>query len=104
MEQLFTSGRIFDVILVAMALEVVIFGFWLWRRKQGLALVSFVASTVAGGSLVLALRAAITGAGWLFVAIYLAASLLAHVGEMVLRILAAEAGSDDSSADVQTPP
>lgn len=100
MEQLFTSGRIFDIILVGLALEVVGFGLWLWRKRQGLALVSFVASTVAGGSLVLALRAAITGAGWLFVAIYLAASLLAHVGEMALRILAAEAGSDDSSADV----
>lgn len=94
----------FDVILAVMALEVLVFGFWLWRKRQGLGLVSFVASTVAGGSLILALRAAVTGSGWLFVAIYLAASLLAHAGEMALRILMAEAGSDDAPADVQTPP
>ena len=49
MESLFTSGRIADVILVFMALEVLILGTYLWRRNQGLGLLSFVASIFARG-------------------------------------------------------
>ena len=93
MESLFTSGRIADVILMFMALEVLILGTYLWRRNQGLGLLSFVASSLAGGSLILALRAAILQSGWLFVAIYLLAGLLAHLGEIALRILLARDSS-----------
>ena len=64
-------------------------GFYLWRRGQGLALMSFVASSLAGGSLVLALRAVLRESGWLFVAIYLAAALLAHLADIALRLLLA---------------
>ncbi|MCA3572471.1 MAG: hypothetical protein IOC86_01040 [Aestuariivirga sp.] len=89
MDEFIRSGRFADVILVALAIELVIVGFYLWRRGEGLALLSFVASCLAGGSLVLAMRAILNESGWLFVAIYLAAALLAHVADLALRLLIA---------------
>jgi hypothetical protein len=89
MDEFIRSGMIADVILVAIAAEIAIVGFYLWRRGQGLALLSFVASGLAGGSLVLALRAILRESGWLFVAIYLAAALLAHLADLALRLLLA---------------
>ena len=87
MDEFIRSGRIADVILVALAAETLLVGLYLWRRGQGLALLSFVASSLAGGSLVLALRAILRDTGWLFVAIYLAAALLAHLADLALRLL-----------------
>jgi hypothetical protein len=99
MEEFIRSGRIADVILVAIAAEIAIVGFYLWRREQGLALLSFVASGLAGGSLVLAFRALLRESGWLFVAIYLAAALLAHLADIALRVLVARQDGDRSSRD-----
>jgi hypothetical protein len=90
MEQFILSGRFADVILAAIALELAVAGFFLWRRGQGLALLSLVASCLAGGALVLAMRAILRESGWLFVAIYLAAALLAHVADLALRLLTAK--------------
>lgn len=87
MDEFIRSGRIADVILVVLAAEVAIVGFYLWRRGQGLALLSFAASSLAGGALVLALRAVLRESGWLFVAIYLGAALLAHLADIALRLL-----------------
>ena len=87
MEEFIRSGRIADVILVAIAVETLLFGFYFWRRGQSLALLSFVASGLAGGAIVLALRAVLREQGWLFVAIYLAAALLAHLADLALRLL-----------------
>ncbi len=50
MEALISSGRIADVILVIMAIEVAVVSFVLWKRQQDLGLLSFVASLLAGGS------------------------------------------------------
>jgi hypothetical protein len=49
MDEFIRSGLIADVILVAIAAEIAIVGFYLWRRGQGLALMSFVASGLAAG-------------------------------------------------------
>jgi hypothetical protein len=89
MEDFIRSGRIADVILVAIAVETLIAGVYFWRRRQALALLSFAASALAGGLIVLALRAALRESGWLFVAIYLAAALLAHLADLALRLLLA---------------
>ncbi len=100
METLISSGRIADVILVIMAIEVAVVSFVLWKRQQDLGLLSFVASLLAGGSLILALRAALTDAGWIYVAVYLAAGLFAHLAEIVLRLLVAGRSSNPSQSDV----
>jgi hypothetical protein len=86
MDEIIRSGRIADVILVAIAAELLVVGVWMWRRGQGLALLSFVASCLSGGALVLALRAVLREQGWLFVAICLFAALLAHMADLVLRL------------------
>jgi hypothetical protein len=87
MDEFIRSGRIADIILVVLAVELAAVSFYLWRRRRRLALMSFVASSLAGGSLVLAMRAILQESGWLFVAIYLAAALLAHVADLALRLL-----------------
>ena len=89
MEDFVQSGRLTNVILVIMAVELAVFSFFLWRRNQGLGLLSFVASMLSGASLVLALRAALTDAGWFYVALYISASLLAHLAEIAIRLLTA---------------
>ena len=63
MEEFVSSGRIADVILAFMALEVAVMGYFLWRRGEGMGLLGYVASSLAGGSLVLALRAALHAVG-----------------------------------------
>ena len=87
MEGFISSGRIADVILAGIAIELVVVGFYMWRKDQGLALLSLASAGLSGGALVLALRAALRETGWLFVAIYLAAALLAHVADLALRLL-----------------
>jgi hypothetical protein len=99
MDEFIRSGRIADVILVALAAEMAVMGLYLWRRGQGLALMSFAASSLAGGSLVLALRAVLRDSGWLFVAIYLAAALLAHLADIALRLLLARHAGGVSSEE-----
>jgi hypothetical protein len=99
MEEFIRSGRIADVILVAIAVETLLVGIYLWRRGQGLALVSFAASALAGGSIVLALRAVLRESGWLFVAIYLGAALLAHLADLALRLLLARQAGGVSSKE-----
>ncbi len=88
MEQLITSGRIADVILVVIAAEIIAVSLYFWRKGKPIALIAFAASGLAGGSLVLALRAALRESGWIFVAIFLFAALLAHLADAALRLLA----------------
>ena len=100
MEEFISSGRIADAILGFMALEVAVMGYFLWWRGEGYGLLGYVASSLAGGSLVLALRAALLQLGWLYVAIYLLAGLLAHLAEIALRILMARNRSVTPENDV----
>ena len=99
MEGFVSSGRIADMILVALAIELLVVGFYLWRKGAGLMLVSLAASSLAGGAIVLALRAALQGAGWPFVAIYLAAALLAHMADLALRLLLTRQAEGPASHD-----
>lgn len=99
MEGFISSGRIADVILVGIAIELLVVGFYLWRKGEGLMLVSLAASSLAGGAIVLALRAALQGSGWLFVAVYLGAALLAHMADLALRLLLTRQAEGPASHD-----
>ena len=88
MEELITSGRIADIILVVIAAETVLIGVYFWWKGRPLALIAFAASGLAGGSLVLALRAVLRDSGWIYIAIYLLAALLAHLADLAMRLLA----------------
>jgi hypothetical protein len=76
----FFSGHAVDLALAVLALELA----WLilWRRRS---LRAALTVTLPGACLLLALRAALTGAGWVWVAVWLALSLPAHVADLVRR-------------------
>jgi hypothetical protein len=76
---LFSSGHIVDLILVFMVCEFVVL------RLRRHASARLVVALLPGVCLLLALRAALTGAGWLWVAIFLAASLPAHLFDLLQR-------------------
>lgn len=104
MAAFFHSGLVFNLILAALAVEIALAGLYFWRRRQGLVMFSFIANGLAGAALVLALRSALLGAGWLFVAIYLLAGLLAHLADVGLRVSLARGAMGTRQADFPTLP
>lgn len=85
----FASGRIVDGILLLVACEALVLA-WIGRRR-GLPLPSLLANLASGAALMLALRAALVGAGWAAVAGWMLAGLLAHLADLGLRFRAATA-------------
>jgi flagellar biosynthesis protein FliR len=77
----YTSGRIADIVIAFLVLEAIALGL-LMRRSP--ALPQLLAGLAAGLCLVLALRAALTNAGWRSLALFLTLSFLAHVIELGL--------------------
>lgn len=78
---LIESGRIVDLVLLFLAAEIV---FLILRgRKVHLVL----AAALPGALILLALRAALTGAAPIWIALWLAASLPAHLLDLRLRPL-----------------
>jgi hypothetical protein len=91
MTELFSSGRIVDIVLAVLAAEI------LWvavRRGRGSRLPTLPSMAIAalpGIFLLLALRAALTGAGWIWVAVWLATSFPAHLADLWHRARAESA-------------
>jgi len=87
-EALFVSGRVVDIALALMVVEAV--GVWLYRRGrgQGFPVQDIAWNLAAGACLLLALRAALTQAGWAWVALFLTAALVAHIGDFRRRLAA----------------
>lgn len=85
MSGLFESGRIVDLILVLMAVEAVVF-FIIARCMPGrVPLGGLVLNLAAGASLLLALRAVLTGADWRIIGIWLGLAFIAHLADLVFR-------------------
>lgn len=82
---LVTSGRIVDVALGCLAIEVTVLALMRHRLPTG-ALAPMLAHLAAGAFLLLALRAALTGAGWPSIAILLLGGLVAHGCDLALRL------------------
>ncbi|MCJ2136151.1 hypothetical protein MKK69_19205 [Methylobacterium sp. J-026] len=89
MEALFASGRIIDGILLLVAGEAILLA-WL-RRRGGPPLPALLANLASGAALMLALRSALVAAGWINVAGWLLAGLVAHLADLGLRFRAATA-------------
>ena len=85
MDDLFASGRVIDLIVALMVLEGI--GLTILHRAtgRGVPLAALGANLLAGGALMLALRAALVGSGWMTVAMFLAAGLVAHVVDLGQR-------------------
>lgn len=83
--QLVASGRIVDLIGGVMVLEALALGAYHAATGRGIAPLDLVVNLLAGVALLLALRAALTGAGWQVVAGVLAVAGLLHVADLARR-------------------
>lgn len=81
----FQSGLIADVIIGLMVAEWLMLAALHWWYDVGPDPRRLVANFLAGLCLVLALRAALTGASWSWLAVWLGAALLAHVADLAQR-------------------
>lgn len=79
-EHLFASGHAADIVIAVLALE----GLWLRRRGWSLARIAHVLGPAV--FIVLAVRAALVGAPWYWVALALAASFPLHVLDLRARL------------------
>jgi hypothetical protein len=80
MEWLIRSGHAVDLILVVMLAEAL----WLHLRRH-VALLDLALALLPGALILLAARAAITGAGWPMIALPLALSFPVHLADLRRR-------------------
>ncbi len=85
MQALFGSGHAADLVLLALLVEAALL--WALRRHRGWGpgLRPLLPFLLAGAAFALALRAALTGAGWQWVAAPLIAAFLAHIWDVKER-------------------
>ncbi|ACA18090.1 conserved hypothetical protein [Methylobacterium sp. 4-46] len=85
MSDLFGSGRIVDLVLALVALEAV--ALTAWRRRAGRpGLPGLLVNLASGACLMLALRAALVGAAWTWIALALAGAGIAHALDLRWRL------------------
>ncbi len=82
MTELFASARIVAAILALVAVEALALALWRRRAGAGPRAVEILPNLLAGACLLLALRAALLDAPWVWIAAPLAASLLAHLADL----------------------
>lgn len=85
MAEFFSSARVVDCIIVLMVLEAVVLVVWRRRSGRGMAGLDVIVSLLAGAFLLLALRAALLGSGYLAIAACLSAALVAHLIDLRRR-------------------
>jgi hypothetical protein len=81
----FATGRIVEVILALMLLELIVLIIVRKKTGRGLTTGKLTVSLAAGAALLLALRAALAGRPWQGVALWLIVALAAHVLDLKLR-------------------
>lgn len=98
LEQFILSGRIVDVMLAVLVIEII----WLSARHhktgQGLSPGMLIANAGAGGSLMLALKAVLTGATWPWIVAALLASLVFHTVDLRYRWKQADPQSENQES------
>jgi hypothetical protein len=83
MRQLVASGRLVDFILLLVAIEAAVLLVIQRRTGRG---GDLVVNLLAGAALLLALRAALAGAAWQWIALWLAVSLPPHLVDLWRRL------------------
>lgn len=86
MAELFASGRVIDLVLALVALEVFALPWLLRRLSAGVTLGMLLPNIAAGVALMLALRASLTDARWQWIALALFIALLAHLYDLYRRL------------------
>jgi len=82
----FSHGHVADLVLLVLALEAVLLLAWHRRTGRGLRPAAVLGIALPGVALVLALRFALTGAGWEWVALALVGAFAAHLFDLVVRL------------------
>lgn len=85
LRELILSGRIIDIVVGVLLLELVAISILYRTRGTGIAPYPLLVNIGAGGSLALAIKASLTGAGWQWIAGWLVASLVFHVLDLSTR-------------------
>jgi hypothetical protein len=81
---LVASGHIADLVLLVVLLELMVLA-WLGARGRGPGARSLLPTLLAGAALALALRAALTGAAWPWIAVCLSVAGVAHGIDLLAR-------------------
>jgi hypothetical protein len=84
MDDLFASGHVATLLLLVLAVEGAVLLWLWWRRGQGVPPWPLLAFLGSGTFLALALRAALTGQAWWWVALWLSLALPAHLAWLAL--------------------
>ncbi len=85
MAEFFRSGKIIDLILLLVVLEGAALYLWHQRTGRGIAPAALIGFLGAGACLMLAVRAALTGAWWGVVGAWMAAAGAAHLFDLWWR-------------------
>lgn len=85
MSAFFADGRVFDLVLLCLAVEAVLLMLLHRRTGRGLAPIDLLGFLGAGFGLVLAARAAVAGASWPWIAAGLTLALGAHSLDLLRR-------------------
>ena len=85
MAELFAGGHLVDGILVLVLVEVVALVLLWQRTRRGIAPADLIPNILAGAFLLLALRLALGGAGWMVCSAALAAAGIAHLVDLHCR-------------------
>jgi len=85
MREFFTSGRIADLIVLLMVVEGVLLIAYRRRTGRGIAGRALWGNLASGACLLLALRGALVGAHWTWIALALAGALVAHLADLRCR-------------------
>ncbi len=86
MTELFSTGLIADIILAFMALEAIVLVLYQRKTGRGFTQLSVFWMLFPGACLVLAIRAALVGAAWGWIALAVSFSLVAHLGYLRHRL------------------
>lgn len=78
---MFATGRVVDLILVVLALEIAAIGVWRFRNKLQVRAARLFLAALPGIFLLLALRSALSAGPWMVTALWLAASFPAQLAD-----------------------
>ena len=83
MAEFFDSGRVIDLILLFILAECMLLAY---LRRAELPLADLLPNILSGAALMLAVRCALVGARWEWVALSLLGALFAHLADLGLRL------------------
>ena len=85
MREFFASGHVVDLVLAVIAVEALGLGLYFRATSRGISLTDLIINLASGTCLLFALRAALTGQSWQWIAVALGASLLGHLLDLSRR-------------------